>query len=173
MSCTIRSATYEDLRDILAIYNHAILNTTAVYHYHPHTYTERLAWYEQKFAAGLPVLVAIAEEQVMGFATYGPFRPWPAYKYTIEHSLYVHPEHQHKGVGSLLLKEIIRVAGENEYKTLIAGIDSSNIQSMMLHKKNGFQQVGVISKAGYKFDHWLDLVFYQLELPGPQKPTIE
>lgn len=169
MSCIIRLANQTDVPAILVIYNHAIINTTAVYQ--PQTYKERLAWYEQKLAAGYPVIVAIADEQVVGFATYGPFRPWPAYKYTVEHSVYVHPEHQHQGIGSLLLKEIIRLAGEKEYKTLIAGIDSANPHSISLHKKNGFQQVGTIKNAGYKFDSWLDLVFYQLELPGPRKPT--
>ncbi|MFJ5770459.1 GNAT family N-acetyltransferase [Psychrobacillus sp. NPDC093180] len=166
----IREATPKDLMDILEIYNDAIVHTTAVYSYEPQTIENRKAWYEQKMNEGYPILVFELDNKVAGFATFGPFRPWPAYKYSIEHSIYVNKEYRKKGIGSSLLKEIISIAKEREYKTLIAGIDATNEKSIALHKNLGFVHSGTIDKAGFKFDRWLDLAFFQLELNGPENP---
>ncbi|MDI2585806.1 GNAT family N-acetyltransferase [Psychrobacillus sp. NEAU-3TGS] len=169
----IREATPKDLMDILEIYNDAIVHTTAVYSYEPQTIENRKAWYEQKMNEGYPILVFELDNKVAGFATFGPFRPWPAYKYSIEHSIYVNKEYRKKGIGSSLLKEIISIAKEREYKTLIAGIDATNEKSIALHKNLGFVHSGTIEKAGFKFDRWLDLAFFQLELNGPENPIEE
>ncbi|GGA37956.1 GNAT family N-acetyltransferase [Psychrobacillus lasiicapitis] len=166
----IREATPKDLMDILEIYNDAIVHTTAVYSYEPQTLENRQAWYEQKRNEGYPILVFEVDNKVAGFATFGPFRPWPAYKYSIEHSVYVNKEYRKMGIGSSLLKEIILIAKEREYKTLIAGIDAANEKSIALHKNLGFVHSGTIEKAGFKFERWLDLAFYQLELNGPKNP---
>jgi phosphinothricin acetyltransferase len=169
----IRFAEHGDLTAILEIYNDAILNTTAVYDYKPHTIEDRTAWYDKKASDGFPVLVFEENNLVVGFATFGPFRAWPAYKYTIEHSVYVHKSHREKQIGTALLQELITIANAKGYATMVAGIDASNEGSRLMHEKLGFSQSGTIQKAGYKFGRWLDLVFYQYELKGPDLPIEE
>lgn len=169
----IRQATPRDVMDILHIYNDAIVNSTAVYAYKAQTFEDRKSWYEQKKAEGYPVLVYELDNRAVGFATFGPFRAWPAYKYSIEHSIYVDKEYRKKGIGASLMKELIALAKEREYMTLIAGIDAANEKSIALHKSFGFVHSGTIKKAGYKFNKWIDLAFYQLELNGPKNPTEE
>lgn len=166
----IREATEKDLKDILEIYNDAILNTTAIYAYKVHTIDDRIQWYEKKKQDGYPLLVFEENDKAVAFATFGPFRAWPAYKYTIEHSVYVHKDYRNQGIAIKLMKELIKIANEREYATLVAGIDAANESSIKLHEKMGFKFSGIIKKAGYKFGKWLDLAFYQLELTGPKKP---
>jgi len=169
----IRNGTHDDLMAILDIYNDAIINTTAVYSYKPHTLKERSMWYEQKITDGFPLLVFEENNFVVGFATFGFFRAWPAYKYTVEHSVYVHKDHRGKHIGSLLLQELIKIANNQGYATMVAGIDANNEGSKLLHEKLGFNKSGIIKKAGYKFGKWLDLVFYQYQLQGPKHPCEE
>ena len=169
----IREARKQDVTYMLDIYNDAILYTTAVYTYKPVTLENRIDWYETKKAEGYPILVYELDNKVVGFATFGPFRAWPAYKYSIEHSVYVHKEYRKNRIGASLMKALITVAKEREYMTLIAGIDAENEKSIALHENYGFVHAGTIKKAGYKFNRWLDLAFYQLELNGPKKPTEE
>ncbi|MFB9327813.1 GNAT family N-acetyltransferase [Paenibacillus aurantiacus] len=167
----IREATGHDLDGILEIYNEAIANTTAVYDYKVHTLEDRKRWLEKKQKDGYPVLVFEKNNQVAGFATFGPFRAWPAYKYTIEHSVYVNKELRQEGIATKLLQALIHIANRRQYATLVAGIDASNEKSIKLHEKLGFEYSGVIKRAGYKFGTWLDLAFYQLQLNGPSHPT--
>ncbi|WP_152655549.1 GNAT family N-acetyltransferase [Oceanobacillus sp. CFH 90083] len=166
----IREATLKDLADILEIYNDAILHSTAVYTYKPQTLKNRQDWYKQKKDAGYPILVSEQDGKVAGFATFGPFRDWPAYKYTIEHSVYVDKGYRKQGIASSLMKEIIAIAREREYMTMIAGIDAANEKSIAMHEKFGFVHAGTIKNAGFKFNQWRDLAFYQLELGGPEQP---
>jgi phosphinothricin acetyltransferase len=169
----IRYAEHGDLTAILEIYNEAIVNTTAVYDYKPHTLADRTSWYEKKISDGFPVLVFEENNVVVGFATFGPFRAWPAYKYTIEHSVYVHKSHRGKHLGTALLQELIAIANTRGYSTMVAGIDASNEGSKLMHEKLGFIPSGIIRKAGYKFGKWLDLAFYQYQLQGPETPIEE
>ncbi|MBE5106715.1 N-acetyltransferase [Bacillus thuringiensis] len=169
----IREARKQDVTYILDIYNDAILNTTAVYTYKPVTLENRIDWFEQKKADSYPIFVYELDNKVVGFATFGPFRAWPAYKYSIEHSVYVDKEYRKNGIGSSLMEELITIAKEREYMTLIAGIDAENEKSIALHQNYGFVHAGTIKTAGYKFDRWLDLAFYQLELNGPENPIEE
>lgn len=169
----IREATTNDLSAILEIYNDAIVHTAAVYSYKPQTLENREVWYKQKKDAGYPILVCELDGKVAGFATFGPFRDWPAYKYSVEHSVYVDKSYRKKGIASLLMQEIIAVAREREYMTMIAGIDAANEKSIALHEKFGFEHAGTIKKAGFKFKQWRDLAFYQLELNGPENPAEE
>ena len=166
----IRQANENDLSRILEIYNHAIINTTAIYTYNVQTLEDRKIWFHKKNEDKLPVPVFEENNLVIGFATFGPFRAWPAYKYTIEHSVYVHNEYRNHGVGTALVKEIIRIADEREFMTLVAGIDAFNDNSIKMHEKLGFQYSGTIRRAGFKFGMWLDLAFYQLNLMGPKNP---
>lgn len=167
----IRAATEKDLPNILDIYNEAILHTTAVYDYKLHTLEDRQQWYEKKKLDGYPLLVYEKDDKSVAFATFGPFRAWPAYKYTIEHSVYVSKEYRSEGIATKLMQAIIQNANEREYATLVAGIDAANEISINLHARLGFEYAGVIKKAGYKFGEWLDLAFYQLELNGPKMPV--
>ncbi|KQL34374.1 GNAT family N-acetyltransferase [Psychrobacillus sp. FJAT-21963] len=169
----IRPIQEKDLQDILEIYNDAILNTTAVYTYEPQTLENRQQWYQQKMNEGYPILVFEQDNRVAGFATFGPFRAWPAYKYSIEHSIYVSKEFRKKGIATSLMKELIAIADEREYRTLIAGIDATNEKSIAMHKNFGFVHSGTIKRAGFKFNRWLDLAFYQLDLSGPKNPVEE
>jgi len=160
----IRQAQQTDTQEILAIYNDAILHTTAVYKYVEETLAERQAWLKEKTDKNLPVFVFEEDGKVIGFATYGPFRLYPAYQYTIENSIYVHPDYSGKGIASKLMAQLIEQAKKDGYKTMIACIDADNTASIRLHKKFGFTHSGTLSNVGYKFDNWLHLALYQLDL---------
>jgi L-amino acid N-acyltransferase YncA len=169
----IRYAQAADLAAVLDIYNDAILDTTSVYYYAPHTIEDMLSWYEKKISDGFPVLVLEEDNRVIGFATFGPFRDRPAYKYTLEHSVFVHKDHRGKSIGTRLMIELIKIANEREYATMVAGIDSSNEVSRAMHEKLGFTDCGTIERVGYKFGKWLGVTFYQYELRGPATPKEE
>ncbi|WP_225976244.1 GNAT family N-acetyltransferase [Mucilaginibacter ginsenosidivorax] len=166
----IRQASIKDAGDILDIYNDAILNTTAVYSYEPHTINMRLEWLEEKKRNNIPVFVAEADGKVAGFASYGPFRAWAAYQYTIEHSVYVHKSYRQQGIAGKLLVHLIETVKQKQVHTIIAGIDANNIASISLHQKLGFAEIGTFKQVGYKFNNWLDLKFMQLILDNDFKP---
>lgn len=157
----VRDAGEEDLAAILAIYNDAVINTTAVYDYAPRSMEGELVWFAAKRDAKLPVLAAVDEGAVVGFASYGPFRPWPAYLHTVENSVYVAPQRRGAGIGTALLGPLIARARSAGFHTMVAGIDASNAASLRLHEKFGFAQAGHFREVGWKFDRWLDLVFLQ------------
>jgi phosphinothricin acetyltransferase len=157
---------------ILAILNDAIVTSTALFDYRPRPPESMLEWFRVKEQRGFPVLAAVADDgALMGFATFGTFRAWPAYKYTIEHSVYVHQEHRRKGVARTLLTRLVEVAEEQGYHVMVAGIDAANAASIALHEQLGFVYAGTIHHAGFKFGRWLDLVFYELRLQGPAAPV--
>ena len=159
-------------KPILAILNDAILNTTALYDYKPRTLATMTAWFEAKEKGNYPVVGAVTESgELMGFASYGPFRAWPAYKYTVEHSVYVARAFRGQGIGKRLLQEIVNAARQQDYHVLVGGIDSQNAVSIRLHERIGFQHAGTIRQAGFKFGRWLDLAFYQLILDTPARPV--
>ncbi|MDT3960459.1 N-acetyltransferase family protein [Staphylococcus kloosii] len=160
----IRFATKEDLPAILEIYNDAILNTTAVYTYEAQTLENRVQWFDIKSTHNEPIFVFELDNKAVGFATYGSFRDWPAYQYTIEHSIYVDKDYRGNGIARKLLTELLTDVKAKGYKTIVAGIDATNDKSIHLHKKFNFTYSGTITNVGYKFDHWLDLAFYQLDL---------
>lgn len=164
----IRPMEEKDLPEVLAIYNDIILTSTAVYMNEPQTLQEKKQWYIEHNQAGYPLLVYEEEGEVAGFATYSQFRPYPGFKYTMEHSVYIHKAHYQKGIATKLMRELIRIAEAQGVKTLVAGIDALNMGSIKAHEKLGFEHVGTIKNAGSKFGQWLDLVFYQLHLPGPK-----
>lgn len=164
MSLTLRPATSNDLGKILDIVNHSILHTTANYSYEVQDLEAQKKWFEDKLAKNLPVVVADLDGEVVGFGSYGQFREKIGYQYTVEHSVYVVDHVIGKGVGSKLLTELIRLAKEQGYHVMIGAIDADNAGSISFHEKFGFVTTGTIREVGYKFDHWLDLVFMQLIL---------
>ena len=148
---------------ILAIFNEAILNTTALYDYYPRTMLMMEEWFIAKQKGNFPVIGLVDDEDtLLAFGTYGMFRERPAYKYTVEHSLYVHTAHQRTGYGKIILGEIIKAAKEQNYHCLVAGIDASNDISKNLHATFGFQHCGHLKEVGFKFGTLLHLDFYQL-----------
>lgn len=156
----IRHAIISDLRDILEITNNEIINGTAFWMTIPRTYQEQIQWFEAREKANYPVLVAVDEAQkVLGFASYGSFRPYDGYKHTVEHSVYISPQSQGKGVGKALLKDLISYAQNHNVHTMIAAITEGNIASIRLHEWFGFKHGGVLPQTGIKFDQWLNLLF--------------
>ena len=159
----VRLATEDDLRQMLAIYNDIILNTTAVYDYEPHTLEMRKEWFRTKQKQGFPVFVAEENGVIAGFSTIGPFRrEWTAYKYSVENSVYVKNSCRGKGIGKLLLAPLIGAARNLKMHTIIAGIEATNEASIKLHKSFGFEEVAHFKEVGWKFEGWLDLKFLQL-----------
>lgn len=157
---------------ILAIFNDAIVNSTALYDYHPRPPASMSSWFAAKRQNNFPVIGCEDEQgKLLGFASYGTFRAWPAYKYSVEHSIYIHADHRGQGLGKVLLQALIARAREQDVHTLIAGIDVDNQASVALHKKLGFQHAGTLPQSGYKFGRWLDLAFYQLILDTPLQPV--
>lgn len=155
---------------ILDILNEAIANSTALYDYRPRPPESMAGWFKAKETGRFPVIGVVENQKLLGFASYGTFRAWPAYKYTVEHSVYVHRDHRGKGVGAALLKQLIDAAREQQYHAMIGGIDAANRASVALHEKLGFVHAGTIRHAGFKFARWLDLAFYQLLLETPARP---
>lgn len=170
MDIIIRKGAEQDLQAILDIYNDAILNTTSVYNYEPHTLDMRREWFAQKQKDQFPLFVAEQNGVVIGFSTYGHFRVWAAYKYTVEISVYIHPAHRGKGVAKLLYPPLFEAAAAQQLHALVAGIDADNAVSIRLHEHFGFTTVGHFKEVGYKFGKWLDLVFMQKVLPTPEHP---
>jgi phosphinothricin acetyltransferase len=169
---TVQCEPERHAETILAILNDAILNSTAIYDYRPRTMEMIRAWFDAKSKGKFPV-IGIENESgdLMGFGSYGPFRPWPAYKYSVEHSVYVDKRFRGRGVGKRLLEEVIGAAKTQDYHVLVGGIDAANSVSIRLHESLGFVHCGTIRQAGFKFDRWLDLAFYQLTLSTPANPT--
>lgn len=163
--------TAAHLPAIKAIYNEAILTSTALYEYEPRTDEVMREWFAQRERDAVPVLGIEWEPGVLaGFATWGPFRPRAAYKYSVEHSVYVDERFRGEGIGRQLMQAIIAAARTSEIHMLIAGIDATNVASVALHSSLGFRCCGTVREAGYKFGRWLDLEFWQLILPTPTHP---
>jgi len=157
---------------ILAILNDAIVNSTALYDYRPRTADNMVSWFVAKEQKDFPVIGVENESgELMGFASYGTFRAWPAYKYSVEHSVYVDGRFRGQGLGRMLLKAIVAEAEKQDYHVMIGGIDAANQVSIRLHESLGFTSCGVIRQAGFKFGRWLDLAFYQLILRTPSAPA--
>lgn len=164
MRVHIRQATMEDMEGILEIVNHEILHTTVLYHYEKLSLEQQKKWFKRKTEDGMPVLVAELSSKVVGYGTFGIFRPWDAYRFSVEHSIYVHKDYRQRGMGKLLMSRLIDIAKQNGYHTMIAGVDGSSDESLKFHKKFGFEEVGTFKEIGHKFDKWLDLRFLQLFL---------
>ncbi|GGH63152.1 N-acetyltransferase [Comamonas phosphati] len=162
----------EHAAPILDILNEAIVNSTALYDYVPRPPQAMATWFAAKRAGGFPVVGAVdASGTLLGFASWGAFRAFPAYKYTVEHSVYVHHTQRGQGLGKLLMQELIRRAREAQVHVLVACIDASNGGSIAMHQRLGFTHSGTFPQVGFKFGRWLDAAFYQLMLETPLQPV--
>jgi L-amino acid N-acyltransferase len=164
---TVGDATRDDLDGILAIYNDAIRNTTAVYSEVEFTVERGEAWFNAKAAQGFPFLAARDGSGVSGFGTFGDFRVWPGYRYTVEHSVHVRADCRGRGIGRALLVQLIERARLLGKHAMIAGIDADNQISIGLHERLGFREAGHLHQVGYKFGRWLDLKFLERAIEAP------
>lgn len=161
MEFKIRPYKVEDTQAILDIINYNILTSTALYDYQPRTLVNQIAIFEDKLLKGFPIIVATFNDEVVGFGYYSEFRFREAYKFTVEHSVYATNDFIGKGVGKLLLQNLIDLAKAQKLHTMVAVIDSENESSVTFHEKFGFKTVGIIKESGFKFDRWLHSVIMQ------------
>lgn len=157
----IRDAVQTDLAEITEIYNDVLTHSTAIYNDRPATLEDRTTWWRGRLDQHCPVLVATDGQHICGFGSFGDFRPWPGYRYTVEGTVHVASAYRGRGVGSLLLKELIaraKIAGKH---SMIAGVDSENTASLAFLERFGFQRVGYLPEVGYKFERFLNLILLQ------------
>lgn len=167
----IRDARDGDIPAIVAIYNHAVAQTTAIWNETLVDAANRLAWLADRRRQGYPVLVAVDDQdRVLGYASFGDWRAFDGYRHTVEHSVYVDRDHQGAGIGRALMQALIGRARDLGKHVMVAGIEAGNTGSIRLHQALGFQQVGLMREVGAKFGTWLDLTFLQLNLDDRVTP---
>jgi L-amino acid N-acyltransferase len=165
----IRDAIETDFDRITAIYNEVLTNSTAIYNDRPATLEDRLAWWKSRLDQGYPVLVSTDGDRICGFASFGDFRSWPGYRFTVEGTVHIHCDSRGMGVGTDLLKALILRANQAGKHTMIAGVDAENTASLRFLERFGFERVAHLREVGFKFDHFLDLVFLQYWITPPAK----
>jgi phosphinothricin acetyltransferase len=164
----VRDAEEGDLPGILAIYNDAVLNTTAIWNEAPVDLDNRRSWLAERRQRGFPVLVAVTGDHVAGYASFGDWRAWDGYRHTVEHSVYVYRGARGQGIGRQLMVPLIDRARAGGKHVMIAAIEAGNEPSLRLHDRLGFRRVGLLAEVGTKFGRWLDLAFLQLTLTMPE-----
>ena len=168
MGCqmNVRPATHDDLPGILAIYNEAVLNTTATYDYEPRTLEHRTAWFDDHVKHNYPVFVAVDQEgRVAGWSALNRYHDRKGYQFTSENSVYVAADQRGRGIGRLLMNPLIEAARQQGLHAILAGIDADNQASLRLHASFGFVKVAHLKQVGFKFGRWLDVVYMELMLP--------
>ena len=163
----ITDAVESDIPTITAIYNDVIRTSTAVFNDAPVSVEDRIAWWKARGAQGYPVLVARDEKGIAGFATFGDFRPWPGYRFTVEGTIHIDSSARRKGVGAALLQVLIARARQAGKHVMVAGVDSANVASLGFLERSGFERVGHLREVGNKFGKFLDLIFLQYMLEPP------
>jgi L-amino acid N-acyltransferase YncA len=157
----IDDAAEADLPAILEIYNDVIATSTAVYSETPVDLEDRRAWFRARTSQGYPVLVARDATGVVGYATFGDFRAWPGYRFTVEHSVHVRADRRGRGIGPRLVAALVPRAQALGKHVMIGGIDAANAASIRMHERLGFERTAHMKQVGWKFGRWLDLVFMQ------------
>ncbi len=157
----IADAIESDLAGLVAIYNEVIATSTATFTTTTVSVDERRKWWQGRIAAGYPVLIAHDAHGVAGFGSFGDFRAWSGYRFTVEHTLHVRADARGRGIGRQLLLALLERARALGKHVMIAGVDADNAASIRLHERLGFTAGGRLREVGYKFDRWLDLVFLQ------------
>ncbi len=157
---SIRTARETDLPEILDIYNHAVVNTTATFDIEPRSPEGQQAWFLEHTPPH-PAIVYENGGRVLGWASLSPYASRCAYRFAGEASVYVAPDARRSGIGEALLREIVRLGGEHGLHTVVGLVTAENAASRALAEKVGFLAVGTLEQVGYKFDRWLDVVIYQ------------
>lgn len=160
---TTRPATETDLGAINDIYNHYVHHSTCTYQEEPESLESRREWFSHH-GEKHPVIVAVMDELVVGWGSLSAYRARSAYRRTVENSIYIHHQHHRRGLGSLVLQELIRRARQLDHHAIIAGIDADHAASVALHARAGFKKVGHLKQVGFKFDRWLDVIYMELIL---------
>jgi len=164
-SLEIRPTTTADLPAITAIYEHAVLHGTATFELIPPDLVEMTRRFKALTDGGFPYFVATLDGRVVGYAYAGAYRPRPAYRFTVENSVYLEPATHRRGIGFQLLQRLIAESKARGYRQMIAVIgDSANAGSVSVHRKCGFDMIGTHPNVGLKFGRWLDTVMMQLAL---------
>lgn len=169
MPVVIRPAVESDLFEIQRIYNHAILTGTATWDEEPWTMGKRVTWWLDEHAndATSPVLVADAgPDSLAGFAYLSKMSQKSGWRFTREDTIYIDAAHRGQGLGRLLLTALLDESRRLGQRTIVASITSDNAASIALHQSLGFELMGTMKHAGYKFDRWLDTTYWQLDLHG-------
>jgi phosphinothricin acetyltransferase len=164
MTTAIRPATMADLPALMAIYNHAVVHTTAIWNDTVVDRANRRAWYDARRKLGYPVLVAEVDGIVAGYGSFGDFRAFEGYRFSVEHSVYVAETMRRQGIASRLLEALVEEARRLGKHVMIAGVAADNDASIRLHLRHGFVETGRMPEVGIKFGRWLDLVFLQKTL---------
>ncbi|MDD2049197.1 GNAT family N-acetyltransferase [Pseudomonas putida] len=177
MTYLIRDAVTADLPGIRDIYNDAVLNTTAIWNEQPVDLANRQAWFDARQAQRYPILVVVdatASDEVLGYASFGDWRPFEGFRHTVEHSVYIRSDQRGNGLGPKLMAALIERARACDKHVLVAAIESGNAASIRLHERLGFTLNGQMPQVGVKFGRWLDLTFMQLILnPGAPPRSAE
>jgi L-amino acid N-acyltransferase YncA len=164
-SLEIRPTAAADLPAITAIYQHAVLYGTATFEVIPPDLAEMTRRFDALMDGGFPYFVATLDGRVVGYAYAGAYRPRPAYRFTVENSVYLEPAIHRRGIGLQLMRRLIAESEARGYRQMIAVIgDSANAGSLGVHAKCGFQMIGTHPDVGFKFGRWLDIVMMQLAL---------
>lgn len=161
----IRPAIEADLPFVTKIYAHAVLHGTATFELTPPDLAEMTRRYRVLMDGAFPYLVAVLDGIVVGYAYAGAYRPRPAYRFTVENSIYLDPAIHRRGIGMKLMRRLIDDCETRGYRQMIAVIgDSANAGSIGMHRACGFQMIGTHPNVGLKFGRWLDTVMMQLAL---------
>jgi L-amino acid N-acyltransferase len=159
----LRPAVESDLSGINEIYNYYVRNSTCTYQEQPETLNDRHAWF-LNHGQGYPVIVAEYHGAVVGWGSISRYHQRTAYRYTVENSIYVRNDMQQRGIGSLLLQDLIHQSRNLGYRAIIAAIDADQTQSIRLHARYNFQHAGRLQCVGMKFGRWLDVIYMELLL---------
>jgi L-amino acid N-acyltransferase YncA len=159
----IRLATKSDLKAINDIYNHYVLHSTCTYQEEPEPLKNRRNWFVHH-GPKHPITVAIEGKKIVGWGSLSAYHARSAYRRTVENSVYVHHEQHRRGIGSILLEDLIARARNAGHRVIIAAIDADQPASIALHTKFGFEKVGHFKQVGFKFGRWLDVVYTELIL---------
>ncbi len=161
----IRPATEADLPAITAIYEHAVRFGTATFELDPPDLAEMTRRFRSLADGQFPYLAAELDGAVIGYAYAGPYRPRPAYRFSVENSVYFDPKAQGRGIGKLILQELITQSEQRGFRQMVAVIgDSANAASIGVHRSTGFRMIGTCENVGFKFGRWLDTVMMQRDL---------
>lgn len=157
----IRDAVEADIDAIREIYNDVLTHSTAIYNDQPATREDRMAWWKAREEQGYPVLVANNDGVVAGFASFGDFRAWPGYRFTVEGTVHIRADRRGQGMGTALLHAVVERARAAGKHIMIAGVDAENAASLKYLERFGFERAGLLREVGFKFGRYLDLVFLQ------------
>ncbi|GAC1318548.1 MAG: GNAT family N-acetyltransferase [Acidimicrobiales bacterium] len=160
----VRLARPADAEALRTIYNQEVTGSTVTFDLVPRTLDDQLAWIDEHSGAHPAIVASDGDGTVLGFASLSPYRSRPAYATTVEDSVYVHRDHRGRGVGKLLLGEIVSLAGTGGFHAVMARIVGTHDTSIALHRSCGFELVGVEREIGRKFGQWLDVALMQLLL---------